>query len=96
MARTWLHVSLTFPTPILTDFLAGIWQSKDHAIEGGRGPWHQEARRLVSEYKWIHFQRGWLWIDTDVADWQIIYTEDVEKAEGAPQEAIVRARGVDP
>ncbi|KAH0345008.1 hypothetical protein KCU83_g7988, partial [Aureobasidium melanogenum] len=56
-----------------------FWESRQHARDGGRGPWHAKARAAAAVwYESIVFRTYVLTIRDDVGNWDI--TDFVEKA----------------
>ncbi|CAD0096238.1 unnamed protein product [Aureobasidium vineae] len=56
----------------LTDKVAGFWESKQHARDGGKGPWHAKARAAaVVWYESIVFKTYILTIGDGVDSWDI-------------------------
>ncbi|KAG9524267.1 hypothetical protein KCV07_g1916, partial [Aureobasidium melanogenum] len=57
-----------------------FWESRQHARDGGRGPWHAKARAAAAVwYESIVFKTYVLTIGDDVKNWDI--TDFVEKGE---------------
>ncbi|KAH0377486.1 hypothetical protein KCU92_g9207, partial [Aureobasidium melanogenum] len=57
-----------------------FWESRQHARDGGRGPWHAKARAAAAVwYESIVFKTYVLTIGDDVENWDI--TDFVEKGE---------------
>ncbi|KAI4747351.1 hypothetical protein E4T50_02349 [Aureobasidium sp. EXF-12298] len=57
-----------------------FWESRQHARDGGRGPWHAKARAAAAVwYESIVFKTNVLTIGDDVENWDI--TDFVEKGE---------------
>ncbi|KAH8693191.1 hypothetical protein BGW36DRAFT_302050 [Talaromyces proteolyticus] len=48
-----------------------VWRSREDAREGGKGPWHRQARAAVSMYETIVFKTMKLVIDDDASSWEI-------------------------
>ncbi|OCT48655.1 hypothetical protein CLCR_05122 [Cladophialophora carrionii] len=63
------------PLPILpsgfyADTPAGLWRSKEDAVNGGRGPWHKQARAAIPNmYEHIDVKGLRLVIEDDVRSW---------------------------
>jgi hypothetical protein len=56
----------------MTDRRAGFWESRQHARDGGRGPWHAKARAAAGVwYESIMFKTYVLTIADDVESWEI-------------------------
>ena len=54
----------------LLTFPAGLWRNKEDATEGGRGPWHKQARAAISSmYEEIDVKGFRLVIEDDVKSW---------------------------
>jgi hypothetical protein len=50
--------------------VAGIWRSKEDAVKGGQGPWHQQARKVIPQmYEKINIKGLYLTIEDDVSAW---------------------------
>lgn len=48
----------------------GLWRSKEDAVNGGRGPWHKQARAAIAQmYEMIDVHGLRLTIEDDVEDW---------------------------
>ncbi|KAG9943792.1 hypothetical protein KCU85_g8397, partial [Aureobasidium melanogenum] len=57
-----------------------FWESRQHARDGGRGPWHAKARAAAAVwYESIVFKTYVLTIGDDVEDWVISDFEDKRK-----------------
>ncbi len=53
-----------------TDYGIGLWRGKDDAINGGKGPWHKQARAAIPNmYEQIDVKGLRLIIEDDVASW---------------------------
>jgi hypothetical protein len=49
---------------------AGFWRSKEDAVNGGRGPWHKQARAAIPNmYEHIDVKGLHLIIEDDVRSW---------------------------
>lgn len=49
----------------------GLWRSKDDAIAGGKGPWHRQARTIISQtYESINVSGLRLVIEEQVEGWK--------------------------
>lgn len=49
-----------------------VWRSKEEAINGGRGPWHKQARGVVGQmYEMIQTKGLCLTIEDGIASWDI-------------------------
>ncbi|EHY59494.1 hypothetical protein HRR83_001230 [Exophiala dermatitidis] len=47
-----------------------LWRSKEDAVNGGRGPWHKQARAAIAQmYEMIDVHGLRLTIEDDVEDW---------------------------
>ena len=56
--------------PMLTK--TGFWRLKEDAIKGGRGPWHKQARSIISQmYEEINVKGLRLTIEDEVEAWTI-------------------------
>lgn len=54
----------------ITDYFQGLWRNKEDAIAGGRGPWHKQARAIISKmYEEINVKGLRLTIEADVESW---------------------------
>ena len=55
----------------------GFWESREHAREGGKGPWHRKAREAAGElYESIVFETYSLVIEDDVKSWRFEKYDD--------------------
>jgi hypothetical protein len=56
----------------MTDRIIGFWETRQHARDGGRGPWHAKARAAATVwYESIVFKTYVLTIEDDVESWEI-------------------------
>jgi hypothetical protein len=57
---------------LLLIICTGFWESREHAREGGKGPWHAKARAAARIwYESIVFKTYLLTIEDDVGGWSI-------------------------
>lgn len=55
----------------MTDKNTGFWESRQHARDGGRGPWHAKARAAAGVwYESIVFKTYVLTIADDAESWE--------------------------
>ena len=60
--------------------VTGFWESREHAREGGKGPWHKKAREAAGElYESIVFETWRLVIEDDVESWKFEKYEEVAR-----------------
>ena len=61
----------------MTDLYPGFWESRQHARDGGRGPWHAKARAAATVwYESIVFKTYVLTIADDIESWVISDLEE--------------------
>jgi hypothetical protein len=52
--------------------VTGLWRSKEDAVNGGRGPWHKQARDVIPQmYEMIQVKGLSLSIDDGIKSWDI-------------------------
>ncbi len=50
----------------------GFWRLREDAIEGGRGPWHKQARAIIPKmYEEISVKGLRLSVEDEVRSWSI-------------------------
>ena len=48
-AETWQLVRKNPTVLMKADQISGVWRNKEDAAEGGRGPWHKQARTVIPQ-----------------------------------------------
>jgi hypothetical protein len=63
-----------------TDEVTGFWETRQHARDGGRGPWHAKARAAAGVwYESIVFKTYLLTIADDVESWEFREYEEMRR-----------------
>ncbi|KAK5189572.1 hypothetical protein LTR92_010474 [Exophiala xenobiotica] len=58
---------------VIIDSRQGVWRSKQDAINGGTGPWHRQARAIITTmYEEIDVRGVRLTIDDGVGSWSFV------------------------